>query len=484
MAELTAPFVYKNDEKRIVYGPVLIPDEPDTDDDVVTAEQIENVAHKFVEDYGNIDLMHSLNNVGRLVESYISPVDLEIDKDTVVPKGSWLMGVRVTDEESWQAVKDNKLGGFSIMALQKAAMKSAAKDDDSESKRVTLADLGDDWIVNAVSLVDEPAVPKAKFLAIKSKKKTNDDNDVVEKAIEGSLEHRRQLLDQKLISIFAEREIYPIIHSTMSDSVIFIINDDDGNDGTFQVDYKLDDDGNIEFTSEPQEVKIEENVVGANGSNDEGSTDDELDEDDETDEGDELDKSSKSNQDNSQGFMSKFMKSIGVGSKATEKAGKIISSSNLKKLKAAKEAIDDMIAIGEKERERSKSKKEADEMKEEEVKELIEERLEPLESKLDDIIEVLQDDKEDDDDKEENEEEEADKSEKGEGDNDDNEESSTKSKKNEQEENYKEMYESVLKQLKNKPFSHRLSGQDGAEKSKEDDNEDTGGRNAFGFKRK
>ena len=169
MAELTAPFVMKNDEKRIVYGPVLIPDEPDSDKDVVSAEKIEEVAHKFVEDYGNIDLQHSLNNVGRLVESYITPVELVINENLTVPKGSWMMGVRVTDDNTWQAVKNGKLGGFSIMAINKMAMKSADTTEKNHAqKRTTLADLADGWIVNAVSLVDEPAVPKAKFVAIKS----------------------------------------------------------------------------------------------------------------------------------------------------------------------------------------------------------------------------------------------------------------------------------------------------------------------------
>jgi len=56
-AELTAPFVRKEKAKRIVYGPVLIPGEPDSDGDVVSAEKIEDVAHRFVEEYGNIDLI-------------------------------------------------------------------------------------------------------------------------------------------------------------------------------------------------------------------------------------------------------------------------------------------------------------------------------------------------------------------------------------------------------------------------------------------
>ncbi|SHF32714.1 Putative phage serine protease XkdF [Seinonella peptonophila] len=66
MTELTAPLVLKNKEKKIVYGPVLIPDEPDHDSDLVLAEKIEEVAHKFHELYGNIDLQNSLNNVGKV----------------------------------------------------------------------------------------------------------------------------------------------------------------------------------------------------------------------------------------------------------------------------------------------------------------------------------------------------------------------------------------------------------------------------------
>lgn len=165
MVELTAPIALKDHEKRIVYGPVLIPDEPDSDGDVVKADRIEEVAHAFTENYGNVDLQHSLNNVGRLVESYILPVDLPVDDGQVIPKGSWMLGARVVDNDAWDAVKTGKLTGFSIMAVQgaKATGKSAVK------QRTTLADLGDTWIVNAVSLVDDPAVPRAKFLAIKSK---------------------------------------------------------------------------------------------------------------------------------------------------------------------------------------------------------------------------------------------------------------------------------------------------------------------------
>lgn len=165
--ELTAPIVFKDEARRIVYGPVLIPDEPDTDGDVVTAEKIEEVAHKFLKDYGTIDVQHTLNYVGRPVESYVAPQDLTFetpDGSVVIPKGSWVLGVFVEERSTWDRVQRGELTGYSIMAVSRAkALKEL-----SPPKRVTLRDLGEGWVAVAVSLVDRPAVPAAKWVAIKS----------------------------------------------------------------------------------------------------------------------------------------------------------------------------------------------------------------------------------------------------------------------------------------------------------------------------
>lgn len=463
MPELTAPLVYKNDEQRIVFGPVLVPDEEDSDDDVVTAEKIEAVAHKFVEEYGNIDLMHSLNNVGRLVESYILPVDLEVDEETIIPKGSWMLGVRVTDNDAWEAVKDGRLGGFSIMALQKAAMKSAEKE--AESKRVTLADLGEDWIVNAVSLVDEPAVPKAKWLAIKSKGGGNKVNEeTVQKAVAGSLEHRRELVEAELDKQFSGYDKFPIIHSTMTDAVVFrVIDDMEGSRKTYQVGYELGEDGKVQFTGEPQEVLIQESVVevqnmfGANSQAQEPPVEDEQKEEEPPAE---------------KSLMRKFIEGLGFKSKQepAEKAGMTISNANLEKLRQAKEVIDNLLEVGEKEREEKSKKEGTKSMEKEQVQELINESMKSMEDKLDEVIKSLGSSQEENPEEQQGDEEQG---------------AAEKSAGTEQEDEYKEKYEEVLKQLealKSKPFSNRLTGQDGAaEKSAENEEEDVQ-RNAFGYK--
>lgn len=171
---LCGMIVRKDEAKRIVYGPVLVPGEPDSDDDVVTAEKIEQVAHKWLERYQNNDVQHTLLHVGDPVESYLTPVDLDFEVpgrgQVYLPKGTWMMGVKVADDGTWQQVVKGELTGFSIMAVAAAALKSAGRDQlQASMKRITLDDLGPDWEVVAVSLVDEPAVPKAKWVAVKNK---------------------------------------------------------------------------------------------------------------------------------------------------------------------------------------------------------------------------------------------------------------------------------------------------------------------------
>ena len=171
--ELSAPIVMKNEEKRIVYGPVLVPGEKDYDGETVTSEKIEEVAHEFMKSFGHIDVQHTLKNVAVPVESYLMPVDVELPglKGLVaVPKGSWMMGAYVEDDTTWQEAKDGKRTGFSIMGVPKAqaGIFAGKAMPDAAFKRVYLRDLPD-WTVPFVGIVDRPCVPKAEFLTVKSR---------------------------------------------------------------------------------------------------------------------------------------------------------------------------------------------------------------------------------------------------------------------------------------------------------------------------
>lgn len=167
--ELTGPIVQKsNDDKRLAYAAVLVPNELDHDGESVTKERIEEAAHEWLRSYRNVDLQHTLNNVAIPVESYITPTDLKTEKG-VLPAGTWILASKITDDSVWEAVKTGKLSGYSVMGIKRTNLESSSKSlEEASLKKTLLRDLGDDWVAVAVSVVDEPAVPKAKFFAIKS----------------------------------------------------------------------------------------------------------------------------------------------------------------------------------------------------------------------------------------------------------------------------------------------------------------------------
>lgn len=112
--------VWKDDAKQIVTGVVLTPDLVDSQGDVVSAEEIEHAAHRFLTAYRKHDVQHAEVTLGvggipfaETVESYIAPIDMEIAGQQVT-KGSWVMSVHVTDEEAWGRVQKGELSGFSI----------------------------------------------------------------------------------------------------------------------------------------------------------------------------------------------------------------------------------------------------------------------------------------------------------------------------------------------------------------------------------
>lgn len=101
--------------KRIVYAEVYAPMRPDTDGMYMTAEDIEIMAHNFLADgfTDQVDLQH--DNVlvpgASIVESFIAR-----EGDTVFLPGSWVVGIRVNNDDVWQQVLDGKINGFSVQA--------------------------------------------------------------------------------------------------------------------------------------------------------------------------------------------------------------------------------------------------------------------------------------------------------------------------------------------------------------------------------
>jgi len=102
-------------DERYVLGVVLEPEVVDAQGDIYSAEEIRQAAHRFMEEFGGLGLMHRfrVNGQVKVLESYLAPADVEIG-GVRLRKGTWLLAVRILSDELWEQVKDGALTGFSI----------------------------------------------------------------------------------------------------------------------------------------------------------------------------------------------------------------------------------------------------------------------------------------------------------------------------------------------------------------------------------
>lgn len=105
----------KTAEERFVLGVVLVPEVPDSQGDIYSHEEVRKAAHGFMASSGALGKQHREIVTGRLkiLESYLAPQDFSIG-DEQVTQGTWLMGIRVVDDELWTGVKEGSFTGFSI----------------------------------------------------------------------------------------------------------------------------------------------------------------------------------------------------------------------------------------------------------------------------------------------------------------------------------------------------------------------------------
>lgn len=109
-------------KKRIVIGKALVPNKVDSQEDIMTREDIEETAHNFLIDLqkayvelangtqttkaSEIGLMHKVfkgvGGFGYIVESYIDE------------EGSWVLGTKVTNDTLWQMIEKRQITGYSV----------------------------------------------------------------------------------------------------------------------------------------------------------------------------------------------------------------------------------------------------------------------------------------------------------------------------------------------------------------------------------
>jgi hypothetical protein len=146
-------FAAVDNEKRLVMGPILIPDkkiirvdgEGKTYHVFFTASTIKRLSEKYLEDKNttNATLEHKDKLTGvTLVESWVKE-SLTKDKSALynlnnVPVGSWIGTFKIDNDEIWNDyVKEGKVAGFSIEGLFGHNLVSAAKEELWMSKDIS-----------------------------------------------------------------------------------------------------------------------------------------------------------------------------------------------------------------------------------------------------------------------------------------------------------------------------------------------------------
>lgn len=132
-ADLYKQVVLSEDDKQIITGPALIPDIEiiRKDDDGTpfyirySRETIEKIAQKFAKLRSNhsINKDHKKDKMAEKTFIYESWITGGKDKSSElgfdVPEGTWMVSLKVEDDQLWQEIKSGKYKGFSIEGLFK-----------------------------------------------------------------------------------------------------------------------------------------------------------------------------------------------------------------------------------------------------------------------------------------------------------------------------------------------------------------------------
>lgn len=111
-----ASIVPKDEYERLIYSEVYAPNRPDSDGAFMTADNIKQMAHRFIASgkMGQIDLFHDNNVVDGcvVVESFIAR-----EGDPTFIEGAWVVGIYIGNDTVWKAILDGTINGLSVEAI-------------------------------------------------------------------------------------------------------------------------------------------------------------------------------------------------------------------------------------------------------------------------------------------------------------------------------------------------------------------------------
>lgn len=108
------PILKTDETKRIVTGIVYEPDVLDAHDEFMNEDEIEKAAHLFMKEFRNVDKQHDFTSgYGEVIESWVAKSEMKLG-DQDIKKGTWLMSVHVTDDDTWGGIEKGEITGFSM----------------------------------------------------------------------------------------------------------------------------------------------------------------------------------------------------------------------------------------------------------------------------------------------------------------------------------------------------------------------------------
>ena len=116
---LTAEFTKIDEDKRLVTGWASVITENgehviDSQEDVITEEELVKAAHQFMQDARVAKEMHEGGQIGDVVESLVMTTALQKQLGIDLGKVGWIITMKINDDEVWKRVKDGELRAFSI----------------------------------------------------------------------------------------------------------------------------------------------------------------------------------------------------------------------------------------------------------------------------------------------------------------------------------------------------------------------------------
>ena len=173
-----------NEEKMIVKGPALIPNQLIYRNDLFgeryvffSEETIINFVEKLMDKKDNkFNLDHTENYLNAtMLESYFAVEPNEFN----VPKNSWIVSLKIKDNDTWNKVKSGEYNGFSIQGIFSEIINNFNKTKEMSDLKTKLANA-----INAILFGEDEKVEETKEVVEMAEEVPVDDVPVVEEPVD------------------------------------------------------------------------------------------------------------------------------------------------------------------------------------------------------------------------------------------------------------------------------------------------------------